>query len=128
MARISSLKVGASACPHKQTWLESQNQEIQLFFHLRKGLFSPLRGRIAFCLQSAAPLKREPFGYGVLERLGQSPQRSPLLRRKHDDVADGALLAAGGHVDDLTPEIERRRAAAVQIERKFRALVEEELL
>ena len=33
-----------------------QNQEIQLFFHLRKGLFSPFRGRIAFCLQSAPAL------------------------------------------------------------------------
>ena len=59
---------------------------------------------------------------------GEALIASPLLHRKHDDVADGALLAAGGHVDDLAPKIERRRAAAVQIERKFRALVEEELL
>ena len=36
-----------------------QNQEIQLFFHLRKGLFSPFGGRIAFCLQSGPPSLRE---------------------------------------------------------------------
>lgn len=47
---------------------------------------------------------------------------------KHDDIAHRAFLAAGGHIDDLPAEIERRRAAAVQIERKFRALVKEQLL
>ena len=50
------------------------------------------------------------------------------VRHEHDDVADRALLAAGGHVDDLAEEVERRGAAAVQIERELRALVEEQLL
>ena len=53
-----------------------QNQEIQLFFHLRKGLFSPFGGRIAFCLQSAAASAAfEPFNgfhlngfhYGIIQ-------------------------------------------------------------
>lgn len=47
---------------------------------------------------------------------------------KHDDIAHRAFLAAGGHIDDLPAEIERRRAAAVQIESQIRALVEEQLL
>ena len=57
------------------------NRRIKKFsysFICGKGYSPPFGGRIAFCLQSAAPLKREPFGYGVLERLGQRPASFPF--------------------------------------------------
>ena len=54
---------------------------------------------------------------------------APLsLCGKHDDIAHGTLLAAGGHVDDLAAEVERRRAAAIQVEGEFRAFIQEQLL
>ena len=65
----------SSACPHKQTWLESQNQEIHLFFHLRKELFSPFEGENSFLstvqssskkrmLHKARARNARPYGHG----------------------------------------------------------------